>query len=68
MIQDAATKAALETLYNILLPAVAVTQRLDTSLHCQTRSLIVELARVLDKPCPVQTRAERRQARTIVLD
>lgn len=30
-------------------------------------SAVVQLARVLDKPCPVQTRAERRQSRTGVL-
>ena len=60
-------RAALETLYNALLPAVTTTQAIDSSLHCQTRSLIVELARVLDKPSPVVTRAERRQQRKSVL-
>lgn len=31
-------------------------------------SLVVLLARVLDKPCPVVTRAERRQIREMVID
>jgi len=30
-------------------------------------SVVVQLARVLDKPCPVQTRDERRHARESVL-
>lgn len=30
-------------------------------------SAVVQLARTLDKPCPVQTRAERRQERESVL-
>lgn len=44
-IMDAATHAALEALYSILLSAV------------------VQLARVLGKPCPVETREKRRQNR-----
>jgi len=31
-------------------------------------SLVVVLARVLDKPCPVMTRTERRQMREMVID
>jgi len=31
-------------------------------------SAVVVLARVLDKPCPVETRAARRQAREAVLE
>ena len=45
MIQDAATRAALEPLYSLLL------------------STVVVLARLLGKPCPVVTRAERRSER-----
>lgn len=46
MIQDAATKATLELLYNLLLQSVVIS------------------ARLLGKPCPIQTRAERRQTQT----
>lgn len=49
MIQDAATKAALEMLYSILLSAV------------------VQLAVVLGKECPVETREKRRQQRQSML-
>jgi len=49
MIQDAATKAALEMLYSVLLSAV------------------VQLARVLEKPCPVMTREDRLQQRRIMV-
>lgn len=31
-------------------------------------SSVVQLARILGKECPVQTRAERRQVRTTVLE
>lgn len=31
-------------------------------------SAVVELARVLGKPCPVMTRKERRQARDLVVE
>lgn len=41
MIQDAATRAALEPLYGLLI------------------STVIVMARLLGKPCPVQTRAER---------
>lgn len=34
-------------------------------LYSVLLSAVVHLARVLDKPCPVQTRAERRQTREI---
>lgn len=50
MIQDAATRAALEPLYSLAL------------------SMVVVLARLLGKPCPVQTREERRRQRINVLD
>lgn len=33
------------------------------ALYCALLSAIVHLARVLDKPCPVQSRAERRSDR-----
>lgn len=36
-------------------------------LYSVLLSAVVQLARALDKPCPVQTRAERRQARDNVL-
>jgi hypothetical protein len=48
MIQDAATRAALEPLYSLLLSAVVV------------------MARLLGKPCPVMTRAERRAERSAI--
>ena len=47
---DAATRAALEALYTILLSAV------------------VQLARVLGKPCPVINRAERKAERAMLRD
>lgn len=62
-----ATRAALETLYSVLVPIVPLAQAIDAGLYCQTRSLVVELARVLGKPCPVTNRAARRQARKSVL-
>jgi hypothetical protein len=46
---DPATRAALETLYSVLLSAIVV------------------LARALDKPCPIITREERRQARDLMV-
>lgn len=36
-------------------------------LYSVLLSAVVQLARVLEKPCPVQTRAERRQSRDGVL-
>lgn len=45
MIQDAATRAALEPLYALML------------------SSIVVMARLLGKPCPIVTRAERLRSR-----
>ncbi len=36
-------------------------------LYSVLLSAVVQLARALDKPCPVQTRAERRQIRDDVL-
>ena len=50
MIQDAATRAALEPLYSLLL------------------STVVVMARLLGKPCPVQTREDRRQQRRVMLE
>ena len=38
------------------------------ALYTILLSAIVKLAQVLNKPCPVQTRAERRQVRTTVLE
>lgn len=64
---NSTARAALETLYNTLLPAVTTTQAIDPGLYCQTRSLVVELARVLGKPSPVATRADRRRERKSVL-
>lgn len=49
MIQDAATRAALEMLYRSLLSAIVV------------------VARLLGKPCPLQTREERRQNHNSVI-
>lgn len=37
------------------------------ALYAALLSAVVQLARVLGKPCPVQSRAERRQARDAVL-
>jgi hypothetical protein len=36
-----------------------VTRAALEALYCALLSAIVQLARALDKPCPVQTRAER---------
>lgn len=35
------------------------------SLYAQAISFVVLLARLLGKPCPIQTRAERRDARKV---
>lgn len=37
------------------------------ALYSVLLSAVVQLARVLGKDCPVQTRADRRQARDLVL-
>jgi len=37
------------------------------ALYAILLSAVVQLARVLGKPCPVQTREERRQERGIVI-
>lgn len=38
------------------------------ALYSVLLSAVVQLARVLGKPCPVVTRSERRQARELVID
>lgn len=45
-----------------------VTHKALEALYCVLLSAVVQLARVLGKPCPIVTRAERRQARTLGID
>ena len=45
----------------------AATKAVLEVLYRTLLSAVVQLARILDKPCPVITREERRQARKSVL-
>jgi hypothetical protein len=56
------TLIALEGLYALLVPLLGAV-RADTNLHSVLVSAAVQLARVLGKECPVQTRRERRDLR-----
>ena len=60
---EPATRIPLEMLYGALVPTVALMAHVDRQLYAQGRSLLVELARVLGKPCPIQARAARRSDR-----
>lgn len=45
----------------------AATRATFELLYSVLLQAVVVLARILDKPCPVQTRAERRQQRDVMI-
>jgi hypothetical protein len=61
---NAASRIALEALYCAILFSLGEVRALDSGLYRQLQSTAVQLARVLEKPCPIVTRQERRDLRT----